>query len=196
MNDQINLNDLWAKQTSTEPSPKDLIFQIKTMKKKNLRKLIIQNFLLLTTSIFILFVWFSFQPRLIATKIGIIFIILAMAIFLFVYNKSYNLFKNNNITSKSNKEYLNDLLAIKAKQQFIHSTILNLYFVLLSIGISLYMYEYTSRMSLYWGVFTYGITALWILFNWFYLRPKQIIKQQNKLDEIIDKFEKIIMQLD
>jgi hypothetical protein len=44
-------------------------------------------------------------------------------------------------------------------------------------------------MTTFWGIFAYGTTSIWILFNWFYLRPKQIKKQQSKLDEIIGKFE-------
>lgn len=77
-----------------------------------------------------------------------------------------------------------------------HTTMLNLYFVLLSTGIGLYMFEYASRMTMFWGLFTYAITAVWILFNWLYLRPRQIKKQQTKLDEIISKFESINKQLD
>lgn len=72
---------------------------------------------------------------------------------------------------------------------------LNLCFVLLSTGIGFYMYEYTQLMTAFWVIFIYGITSIWILFNWFYLRAKQIKKQQFKLDEIIDKFEILNEQL-
>ena len=75
------------------------------------------------------------------------------------------------------------------------TTMMNLYFILLSLGIALYMYEYTQRMSTFWGIFTYAITSIWILFNWFYLRPKQIKKQRAKLDAIIAKFEMVNNQL-
>ena len=47
-----------------------------------------------------------------------------------------------------------------------------------------------------WGLVTYGITFIWILFNWLYLRPKQIKKQRAKLDTIINKFEMVNKQLD
>lgn len=77
-----------------------------------------------------------------------------------------------------------------------HTTMLNVYFILLSAGIGLYMYEYTSRMTMLWGIFAYGITLAWILINWFCLRPKQIKKQQSKLDEIITKFKKLNQQLE
>jgi hypothetical protein len=38
------------------------------------------------------------------------------------------------------------------------------------------------------GEYLLWITSIWILFNWFYLRPKQIKNQQSKLDEIISKW--------
>jgi hypothetical protein len=51
----------------------------------------------------------------------------------------------------------------------------------------------THVMSLF-GIFAYLLTSIWVLFNWFYLRPKQI-KQQSNLDEI-SKLEMLIEQLD
>ncbi|MCF8255900.1 MAG: hypothetical protein K9H61_09700 [Bacteroidia bacterium] len=195
MNTNINFNELWAKQTSPPPNTENLLVQVKKLKKANLRKLLLTNILLLATSIFIILIWVKYQPQFISTKIGIILIILAMTIFLFVYNKSYSLFKNGK-NWQSNKDYLKDLLAIKAKQQFMQSTLLNLYFILLSTGLALYMYEYTSRMKPLIGILAYVITALWILFNWFYIRPKQINKQQSEVNNLINKFEAITKQLE
>lgn len=195
MDNKINLNDLWAKQTATEPDPENLMLQISKMKRSNLRKLVITNLMLIAVSAFIVLIWVYYQPQLLSTKVGIILIILAMVVFLFAYNKSYTLFKEN-INSKSNADYLKELLAIKAKQHFMHTTMLNVYFILLSAGIGLYMYEYTSRMIIFWGIFAYGITLIWILINWFYFRPKQIKRQQYKLDEIIEKFKNLNKQLE
>ncbi|OYU92979.1 MAG: hypothetical protein CFE21_22225 [Bacteroidetes bacterium B1(2017)] len=195
MSDNIDFKELWAKQTTIAPNPENLIAEIKKMNQYNLRKLVFTNILLIATSIFIILIWIYYQPQLLTTKIGIIIIILAIVVFLLANNKSYSLFKRHR-NSQSNSDYLKKLLAIKAKQIFIDTTMLNLYFVLLSIGVGLYMFEYTSRMKLIWGLVTYGITFLWILFNWFYLRPKQINKQRAKLDAIISKFEMINKQLD
>jgi len=195
MDNNINFKDLWAKQTSVVPNTENLIAEIKKIKQYNLRKLILTNILLIATSIFIIFIWMHYQPQLLTTKIGIILIILAIAVFLFAFNNSYSLFKSDK-NSQSNSDYLKDLIAIKAKQKFMETTMLNLYFILLSIGIGLYMYEYTSRMKPIWEIVTYGITFIWILFNWFYLRPKQVKKQRAKLDAIISKFEMVNNQLD
>lgn len=194
MSDNINFKDLWVKQTSVAPNQKDLLIEIKKMKQSNFKKLVFTNILLIATSLFIIFIWMHYQPQLITTKIGIILTILAMVVFLFAYNKSYSLFKSHS-NSQSNSDYLKNLLAIKAKQKFMETTMLNLYFILLSTGIGLYLYEYTSRMKPIWGIVTYGITFVWILFNWFYLRPKQIKKQTTKLDALIKKVEEINNQL-
>lgn len=194
MNPNINFNELWAKQKTGEPDIDDLLSKLNAFKKSNLKKLIITNFLLIATSLFIILIWVYFQPQMITTKIGIIVTILAMVIFVIGYNQSFMLFRKQTNTL-STAEYLKDLLAIKAQQEFMQTTMLNLYFVLLSIGIGLYMLEYTKRMTAFWGIVAYGITSIWILFNWFYLRPKQIKKQQSKLDEIIGKFEELHEQL-
>jgi hypothetical protein len=195
MNNNINFNDLWAKQTSIQPNTVDLFSRIKKMKQSNLKKLIRTNMLLIATSVFIIFIWIFYQPQFLSTKIGIVLIIMAMATYLLVYNKSYSLYKDR-MDTQSNRDYLRDLLAIKFKQQFMQSTMLNIYFVLLSSGIGLYMYEYASRMTIFWGLFTYGITSIWILFSWFYLRPKQIKKQQSKLDGIISDFKLLNKQFE
>ena len=194
MNPNINFNELWAKQKTGEPDIEDLLSKMNTFKKSNLKKLIITNLLLITTSLFIILIWVYFQPQMITTKIGIIVTILAMAIFVIGYNQSFVLFRKQTNTL-STTEYLKDLLAIKAQQEFMQTTMLNLYFILLSAGIGLYMFEYTERMTVFWGIVAYGITSIWILFNWFYLRPKQIKKQQSKLDEMIGKFEELHEQL-
>jgi hypothetical protein len=195
MNDNINFNELWVKQKTGEPNKEDLLSKINKFKKSNLKRLIITNFLLIITSLFIIIIWVYYQPQMITTKIGIILTILAMVIFVIVFNESFALFRKTTNT-QSNIEYLKDLIAIKAKQQFMQTTMLNLYFVLLSTGIGLYMYEYTQLMTALGGIFAYGITSIWILFNWFYLRPKQIKKQQSKLDELISKFETVNKQLE
>lgn len=190
----IKFNELWSGQKAEQPATKDLLLKMDNFKKSTRKRIIITNIILVFTSIFILYIWYYYQPQLVSTKIGIVLTILAMAIFVISLNQSLGLFKKTN-EAESNQKYLKNLLAIKEKQQFMQTAMLNLYFILLSTGIALYMFEYTSLMTTFWAVFAYGITGLWILFNWFYLRPRQIKKQRTKLNEIISKFENIQSQL-
>lgn len=190
----INFKDLWNKQTISQPDIQDLLARVGKFKKTALRSLLISNVLLCLTSAFIIFIWIYYQPQFISTKIGIVLTILAMVIYLFVYNKLASSYKNVDVTA-TNHEYLQKLIFIKKKQQFMQTKMMSFYFLFLTLGICLYMYEYASRMSVLGVVLTYGITLLWMLFNWFYIRPKQIKKQQDKINELIEKFEEVNHQL-
>ncbi|WP_343615471.1 hypothetical protein [Flavobacterium sp.] len=191
----INFKDLWKKQTINQPDIQDLLTRVSKFKKAALRSLWISNILLGLTSAFIICIWIYYQPQFISTKIGIVLVILAMVIYLFVYNKLLSSYKNIDAT-QTNQEYLQKLIAIKKKQQFLQTKMMSFYFVMLTVGICLYMYEYASRMSVLGAGLTYGITLLWMLFNWFFIRPKQIKKQQDKINSLIEKFEEVNNQLE
>lgn len=194
MDNNIDFKDLWKQQAVSPPNIEDLFSKLKHFKKVSLRKLIITNVLLIATSVFILFIWYWYQPEFISTKIGIVLIILTMGIYLLVYNRLAGFYKTIDGTL-SNSEYLQKLILIKAKQQFLQSTMLSLYFILLGLGLSLYMYEYASRMTMFWGIFSYAVALGWIGFTWFYLRPKEIKKEQNRVNSLIAKFEEVNKQL-
>ena len=191
----IDFKDLWRKQSVSQPDMQDLLARVTKFKKAGLRSLWIVNILLLVTSVFIVFIWIYYQPQFISTKIGIIITILAMVIYLFTYNKLLSKYKNIEAT-QTNQEYLQNLIVIKKKQQFLQTKMMTFYFLALTVGICLYMYEYASRMTLLGASLAYGITLLWMMFNWFYIRPKQIKKQQEKINDLIGKLEEVNHQLE
>ncbi len=190
----IDFKDLWKKQSVSTLDMNDLLKRLSKFKKAALRTLWITNILLFATSAFIVFVWIYYQPQFISTKIGIVITILSMMIYVFVYNKLLNKYRNIDST-QTNQEYLQRLILIKRKQQFLQTKMMSFYFIGLTVGICLYLYEYTSRMSTLGASLTYGLTLFWMLLNWFYLRPKQIKKQQAKINGLIEKFEEINNQL-
>lgn len=192
--DNINFNDLWKKQTVSQPDIEDLKNRLKEFKKAALKTMWKVNILLSLTSVFIVFIWIYFQPQFISTKIGIVLTILAMVMYVILYNRLSEHYRNID-TDQSNQEYLQKLILIKRKQQFMQTKGITWYFLLLIAGICLYMYEYASRMNIEFAILTYAITLLWIGFNWFYLRPKQIKKQQQKINSLIEKFEEVDRQL-
>lgn len=194
-NNNIDFKDLWKKQSVSQPDMKDLLLRLSKFKKAAVRSLWIINILLFATSAFIIFIWIYYQPQFISTKIGIVLTILAMMIYVFVYNKLLTDYKTID-TTQTNHEYLQKLILIKKKQQFLQTKMMSFYFIVLTLGICLYMYEYASRMSVLGASLAYGITLLWMLFNWFYLRPKQVKKQQEKINSLIEKFEEVNNQLE
>ena len=68
------------------------------------------------------------------------------------------------------------------------------FFFFFSVGLLLYMYEYVAFMPLWKAHVAYLSIIVWIMLNWFYFRPKQIRKQQQQLDDIIDRLQHICDQ--
>lgn len=194
METNIDLKKIWNTQKIETPKVEVLYATANKLKTRSFLKLIGINVILLLTIVFISFIWYYFQPELVTTKIGIILIILAMIIFLLPFNKQFSLLTKNK-TEPNSKEYIKQLIKLKEAQVFQQTTMLSIYFITLSLGIGLYLYEYVSRMTITWGIITYAITILWFAINWFYLRPKAIKKQNAKLNALLVEFEKLNNQM-
>ena len=145
------------------------------------------------TIAFILFILLYFQPKLITTKIGIVLTILGIIAHLLFYNRLIPYLSKSN-ENQSNSEFLKAIIKLKEKQKFLQTKMLQIYFITLTLGLCLYLYEYVSIIPFPWSIFAYAITLIWIGYNWFYLRPRVIAKERDKLDGIIRKFENIKSQ--
>ena len=117
-----------------------------------------------------------------------------MLVYLAFHNTLAPLLLNQSLELDA-KAQLKQLILLKEKQRFQQTTLLNGYFILLSLGLGLYMYEYIIRMTLPWAIFSYGIVLFWIALNAFYFRPKIIKKQQTKLNQLIAQLKDLSEQL-
>lgn len=194
MENNINFKQLWQEQYIEQMNIENIILKAKKYNKSKILQLIIMNLTLISTAIFIIAIWIFFQPNYISTKVGIIITVLAIIMTVVANNKTFK-FINLQEENYSNQDYLINLKQLKQKQKHIQTTIMSLYFFMLSLGLALYLYEYASRMSFIWAVGTYVITFAWILINWFYFKPMTIKKQNKKLDLIINELENINDQL-
>lgn len=186
----MDFNNIWKAQAVPGPDLQALYNRIKSYKAKKLRKLVFANICLVLTSVFIAFIGFWVKPERLTTWAGIVLTILAMVLFLAVYNRMIPLYRSLDDHSDS-RRFMENLLAVKKKEAFLHRKMMNLYFFLLSCGIALYMYEYAARMELRWGILTYAVTFLWIGFNWWVIRPRQIRKEQEKINTIIERLQEV-----
>ncbi|WP_034059334.1 hypothetical protein [Lacinutrix jangbogonensis] len=194
MKDNIDFKQYWNKQKIETPAPKELIKKANEFKRKTRFKLIAANLVLLATCMGISFIWFYYQPEFLTTKIGIVLCIIAMLIYLAFHNTLAPLLLNHSLELDT-KTQLKQLITLKEKQRFQQTTLLNGYFILLSLGLGLYMYEYVVRMRLPWAIFSYGSVLFWIAINAFYFRPKIIKKQQTQLDKLITQLKDFKAQL-
>lgn len=195
MNINNDFKGLWNKQeTYVIPNTNEILKRASQLKWKTRIIMLVQNILLIGTIAFFVFFEFYFQPKMMTTKIGVILMIIAMLSFVVpIICVMRDVFKTN--MENSTTEFLNQFIRLKQRQEFIQKTLLTLYFVLLSTGIILAMIEYVIMMSVTWRFIAFGLTIGWLTFNWFYLRPRTIKKQQAKLNTIISQLESINEQL-
>jgi len=195
MKNDKDIRSLWYKQTVPVVSPSEISSKIKTFKNRGLRKLLVLNIILLLTVCFVMFVWIYFQPQLLSTKIGIVLTILTIVAVILLNQNIIPLYKRID-ESRTNSDYIKNLLAVKNYELFMQTRVINFYFIFLSVGIGLYMFEYTFfRHSALFGIVIYSGFLLWIGLNWFILRPKIITKNRKKIDELIKLVERIKQQL-
>jgi hypothetical protein len=192
--ENFDLNDLYKSRSAETPSTEELMKKIKQLKKSGIRKLYLTVILLSLTSLFIIWIWIEYKPQMYTTKLGIVLVLLAMAIYGLSYNQLLPMLKKID-EGESSSVFLLNLISIKKKQQLLHGKLLTMYFIMLTIGLCLYMIEPTERMSLIGKVISYGVTLAWSALNWFYVRPRMINKQQKKLNDLIDRFGKLQEQM-
>lgn len=194
MENNIDLKALWTRQPVPNADKDALLNKLSKLRAAKRRSLIWANVCLIPTALFVVWIWVYYQPEYTSTKVGIVLVVTAIVMFLVVSNKLIPLYKALN-TAQLNSTYLDDLLKIRQREQFIQTTITNLYFLMLSVGLMLYLYEYASRMESTGMIITYVVTAGWIAFNWFYFRPRQINKSRQKLDSMIQHLNEIKNQM-
>lgn len=191
----MDFNNIWKGQAVPGPDLEALYTRIKKYKAKRLQRLVVTNVCLVLTSVFIASIGFWTKPERLTTWAGIALAILAMVLFLVVYNRMIPLYRSLDDYS-DNRLFMDHLLAVKKREAFLQHRMMNLYFLLLSAGIALYMYEYAARMELKWGMVVYAVTFLWIGLNWWVIRPRQVRKEQEKVNAIIERLREVQGQLD
>jgi len=195
MSTEMDFKALWNKQsTSDMPDTKELFTKADGLKKRTRNKLIKLNLVLLATTAIMVYMWFNIDNEHLTTRIGLILIVLAIVSYLAVSNQIMPmLFKSD--FEISSQEYLNQLIRIKRKEDFLNKVMINIYFTLLSAGLALYMLQFIARMSTAWAV-TYVVLSFgWIAFSWFHLRPRGIKKKGKALNDMIERLEEVNGQL-
>ncbi len=189
----MDFNKIWKSQSVPGADFQALYDKIRGYKSRRLRKLWFTNIALTLTSIFIALVGYWSNPALLTTWLGIVLAIAAMLTFLFVYNRVFPLYRSLDQHTDS-RMFMENLLAVKRKEAFLQKQMMTVYFLLLSGGIALYMYEYAVRLGWIWGAVAYGVVLLWMGFNWWVLRPRQIRKEEEKVNSLITRLEEVQQQ--
>lgn len=197
MNNFNEIKNLWHKQSVQDlPDVQEIIAQAKAFQRKTRISILLNNTLLALTIAFMLGVLVYYKPDYLTTKLGVLLAVIAMVMSIVLQNKMMQLlFPSKETNTDDNQHYLQKLIDFRNRQADFQDKVMSIYFLLLSVGIALYMIEYTMRMKWPYAVLCYAVTGAWIAFNWFYIRPKQIKKQRGKINAVIGNLEKVQSQL-
>jgi len=190
METRYNFEEIWKQRETHLPDRKTIQEKAQFYSKKQLWSSILLILSLLASFGTIVWVWLRFPDLHFMTKSGMLFAVSALILYIFLNFQKIKIINKIN-PALSNQEYLKQMKILQQKDLYMQTKGISQYYLLLSLGMAFYLFEFAERMSLFWGIFTYTITFSWILFGWFYIRPRKIRNQQKKISQVILSLEKI-----
>jgi len=151
--------------------------------------------LLAGTFAFILFIALHYHFEHISTNTGIVITLIAIIGGIVFNSKLALMLMKQSSLSLDNAAYLAQLVRFRTTQRRIQSAGLSAYFILLTLGIALYMGEFALRSWLF-GLISYSLVLAWMAFNWFYIRRRAIAKQEKAINAQIENIEKLMRGLE
>ena len=142
---------------------------------------------------FILMFFMAFKSP--ATIIGIGIILLSMAMYLYMIVRHYHILSKHDLTQNP-IDYLHSLKEYQKDRSRVVGWFYYIYILLISAGLGLYFIEVLEHAPLYFKLFTYGSTLIWFLFTTFYLKPRMFKNEEEKLNLMIDRLERLQQQFD
>ena len=184
------LKNMWQQSGSGNelPDAKAVLAKVEALRKKMIRKNILLIITLAFTFAFITWIGFHYDFELQSTRVGIVITLIAIVAGIIFNTKLARLLLKQNDPTLSNSEYLQQMIAFRNSLRMVQTKGITLYFILLTTGLILYMYEFASR-DLTFGISVYSITLGWMAFNWFYLRKRAIRKQEREISAQIEALE-------
>ena len=88
-------------------------------------------------------------------------------------------------------EYLQDLKEYQKNRSKVIGWFYYIYMLLISAGLALYFIEVLEKAPLYFKLITYGSTIVWFLFITLYLKPRMFKNEEEKLNLMIERLERL-----
>lgn len=188
MKTNYNFQELWKQKESNKPDTQSIIKKANTYKRKQLLADIRMLICMLATAAGIIAIWNVIDFRMFTTRLGIILILKAIGMYAYLFTQNINVIKKIN-PSMSNQEYLSAIKKLEKQQVYMQTRGISIYYILLGLGLAFYFYEFALRMSMLGVILSYGLTFFWMAITWFFIRPKQVKRQKEKIAAVIQSLE-------
>ena len=118
-----------------------------------------------------------------------------MAMYLYMIVRHYHILNKHDLTQNPT-DYLNTLKEYQKDRTKVVGWFFYIYILLLSAGLGLYFIEVLEHASIFFKLATYGSTLVWFLFTTFYLKPRIVKNEEEKLNLMIDRLQRLQEQFD
>jgi len=190
MKNTNDLQEIWKQnQTTTTPPIQEVTTAAKGTINKIRNKLFFTGFLMAGTLAFLFCEFMKTTNETLTTKIGLIVGCIGIILYLIVSNSILNMFLKNKFSTDS-RTFLDNMIELKGRLELLYKTIITIFFITLSLGVFMVLIGRTMSEPPINKLLSYGLTALWIAFAWFVLRPKEM-KKLHKLTESINSLQNI-----
>jgi uncharacterized membrane protein len=191
MKDFEHLISVWQGQPKQEQlSVDDTLKQVRKGIGSMSRKLLwnIASMLFSLTGIFIVMLFFVFKS--LTTYLGIGIMLITMIVYVIMMIRDYRLITQRDITINP-AEYLQGIKEYQKSRATIYGWMYYIYVLLISLGLALYFVEVLRNTSDQFKSLAYGLTAAWLLFCTFYLKKRIFKNEEERLNLIIDRLERL-----
>lgn len=196
MQDFDNIQKLWHSGKDNDfPDADTIINQIRRVRKKLIRRNVIGAVALCLTFLWVGFVGWYFHFEKWTTRAGIITTLVAIIIGVVFNSRLIQLLVRQGDTALDNKTFLAQMVHFRNAQRVIRRKGILVYYILLTIGLCLYMLDFAVR-SFFLGIIAYTLTLGWIIFSWIYFNKRVAGKQEQRLSEQIDRLKSTVHEIE
>jgi hypothetical protein len=124
------------------------------------------------------------------TYLGLFIMLFTMLLYAVRVIRDYRILNRRDATINP-VEYLQDLKHYQRNRAKITGWFFYIYLSLISLGLSLYFVEILQNASTFYKVSIYSLTILWFLFLTFYYKKRIFRSEEEKLNLIIERLERL-----
>jgi len=132
--------------------------------------------------------FFVFQSWV--TYVGLFIIMMTILLYVIMMIRDYRIIHKRDVTT-SPGDYLQNLKTYQKNRAKLYGKLYYSYVMLLSIGMALYFIEVLNDASMIGKVVVYSLTIAWFMICTFYLKKRIAKSEQEKINLIVDRLERL-----
>ncbi|OCX54445.1 hypothetical protein BEL04_09390 [Mucilaginibacter sp. PPCGB 2223] len=192
MDNLDDLKALWlSANTDPLPQPAEMLRMVKKFRNQKIRRKVIIIVIALACSCIMLWGIFFDHATMVTTYIGDVLLIISCVILAVTNIRSVKRFYE--LKDCTNSEFVQFIERTRQNQIYFYKKTQVIAMSVSSVGLMLYWYEFVHHNATL-TIIIYSATVVYLAVMWFVVRPRVFKKNARKLNEMLERLEKISKQ--